>query len=1030
MARVIKIKRSNVADKVPAVTDLELGELAMNTTSGKLFMKKNVGGVESVIELGPGQEQLNNRVEKTGDVMTGPLSMGANYVASSYVPTTSYHLTNKQYVDGMDYLNMNPKAGLTSVDSTVPVYSDFKFSLGMGGASVLTIVDRESKQIVYYTAATPTGKYSAFRAYRFSDSDSFVFDNDPISGTFLRPDERVAMLLNVGTNFVVLRTCLIAIPYTSQRIIIAKTGGSSRWQDWTFAYDVSSLYSGISNWSLVQDATYGDRILQILTTGDTNLNNHTADLLVYDSSLTLVRQQRLYTLATDTATTDLTGAGRLGGHLGYGYYAYGFGSAFTWNPSSQTLHQKTAGYYNVVSTTGAVAGQSTAQTLSWNIPRSWLMTGAGTPTNLIPIKSSGFRYHTYVDATWDTEDGGMSEAWFGVAGQAISLTTDEYSGQMYLSTKGTWTTNDIGTHYRLAIGKVYKTLGLSIEPNIKTTFNGYMPDGSAWAKSINPALMQVIGNQISFVGGSIRDGSQVITTTFSTSSFSTAYTANDTFKLDAANATLNAYAAWPMNSVPRGNIPGSYSTVVVAGNPIVFWAMPEYEIQVASANGTVRKFTGSGVTVPAIPSTISGITGLLYRGQITWNGSTTTPIIWAIVGNTTKYYVAKCTGGVWTIVSSTIFDDAVGVGMSARQDSNNLCYIGGCATVLTEGGKWISDFIIPYVGAQRLYNAKYEISTNVMTVSLDQFQSINAGKPGGYDALTFNSGGGTAYGYSTVLGYFAAMATMTSSSTTFMTSKDPRGVGAAFTEDQWFVGADGSGDLRYETFISCEAASGLVAYLSEYPIFLGGYYTKVPTTTLTLLPNAVNYIYATKVSSDRSTVSVTSDTSVLPNSFARMKLAAVTTNATAIVSSEVYSFDGIGLPQQDGNAGKSLKTDGAIAYWGSDAPTNKSVSSSLQLVPTDHGGVINLTSGDVRLPASIQGGFEVTIMAGGTDRTDITITPMSGAGLYWMGDHVGAGGTAGVRTLKAGGWAVLRKIDSLIYGPGVSVWMIYGQGLV
>jgi hypothetical protein len=48
----IKLKRSAVAGKVPQLTDLELGELAMNTADGKIYLKKSVGGTESIVEVG------------------------------------------------------------------------------------------------------------------------------------------------------------------------------------------------------------------------------------------------------------------------------------------------------------------------------------------------------------------------------------------------------------------------------------------------------------------------------------------------------------------------------------------------------------------------------------------------------------------------------------------------------------------------------------------------------------------------------------------------------------------------------------------------------------------------------------------------------------------------------------------------------------------------------------------------------------------------------------------------------------------
>jgi len=49
----IRMKRSSVAGKVPASADLELGEMAINTRDGRLFLKKNVSGVESIVEIGP-----------------------------------------------------------------------------------------------------------------------------------------------------------------------------------------------------------------------------------------------------------------------------------------------------------------------------------------------------------------------------------------------------------------------------------------------------------------------------------------------------------------------------------------------------------------------------------------------------------------------------------------------------------------------------------------------------------------------------------------------------------------------------------------------------------------------------------------------------------------------------------------------------------------------------------------------------------------------------------------------------------------
>ena len=52
MSANIKLKRSAQQGKIPATTDLALGELAVNTYDGKVYVKKSVSGTETVVEVG------------------------------------------------------------------------------------------------------------------------------------------------------------------------------------------------------------------------------------------------------------------------------------------------------------------------------------------------------------------------------------------------------------------------------------------------------------------------------------------------------------------------------------------------------------------------------------------------------------------------------------------------------------------------------------------------------------------------------------------------------------------------------------------------------------------------------------------------------------------------------------------------------------------------------------------------------------------------------------------------------------------
>jgi hypothetical protein len=55
MANTVKIKRSSVSGKIPTTSQVELGELAVNTHDGKLYTKKD-DGTASIVEIGGNKE--------------------------------------------------------------------------------------------------------------------------------------------------------------------------------------------------------------------------------------------------------------------------------------------------------------------------------------------------------------------------------------------------------------------------------------------------------------------------------------------------------------------------------------------------------------------------------------------------------------------------------------------------------------------------------------------------------------------------------------------------------------------------------------------------------------------------------------------------------------------------------------------------------------------------------------------------------------------------------------------------------------
>jgi len=78
MAQTLKLKRSAVAGRVPTTSDLQLGELGLNTYDGKLYTRRDNGSV-SIVELsgGAGGGSAGLIVE-FAYIISETVSLGAN----------------------------------------------------------------------------------------------------------------------------------------------------------------------------------------------------------------------------------------------------------------------------------------------------------------------------------------------------------------------------------------------------------------------------------------------------------------------------------------------------------------------------------------------------------------------------------------------------------------------------------------------------------------------------------------------------------------------------------------------------------------------------------------------------------------------------------------------------------------------------------------------------------------------------------------------------------------------------------------
>jgi len=110
MAQVLKLKRTSVQGKVPNISNLELGELAVNTYDGRLFFEKDNGTLSI-------QEIL-----VTNSNVSGSLILNGDITASNLLLTGDSTIDGNLYLGGTIYIGDNPS-------DTVVVAAEFSGSL-------------------------------------------------------------------------------------------------------------------------------------------------------------------------------------------------------------------------------------------------------------------------------------------------------------------------------------------------------------------------------------------------------------------------------------------------------------------------------------------------------------------------------------------------------------------------------------------------------------------------------------------------------------------------------------------------------------------------------------------------------------------------------------------------------------------------------------------------------------------------------------------------------------------------------------
>jgi len=113
MPNTVKLKRSATAGKVPLVGDLQLGELALNTTDGKLYTKTSVSGAESIVDLTSAGTNAGFSYSFSA-ITTGGDPGSGSFRFNSAVNTS----VTEMYISDLDISAIDRSGALTRLDDT------------------------------------------------------------------------------------------------------------------------------------------------------------------------------------------------------------------------------------------------------------------------------------------------------------------------------------------------------------------------------------------------------------------------------------------------------------------------------------------------------------------------------------------------------------------------------------------------------------------------------------------------------------------------------------------------------------------------------------------------------------------------------------------------------------------------------------------------------------------------------------------------------------------------------------------------
>lgn len=820
-------------------------------------------------------------------------------------------LVSAQYVDKGIRIVTPARLGTEVGYDQAQIAADFKYSLGKYTSGTISFIDNTGKTISFYTSTSPTNVDRVFRAYKFNNDQQWYFDNDPISLTFLTDREYVSSMTNIGTYFACLNIHTINNGIQYSRTVLVKTGGSSNWRDWVLFSDVSSLNIGYSNFSI---ATINgvDYILRVSGT-------EVCTLTVFSASKQQLRAVQIFSMTDDIDVADYNGEGRVitSGRVWHGYHI-AHGTGFCWDPQEQTLHRACAiwsPYYK----NGVYLDTVTSFSNSFKVPASWIQNGSGTPTSLLTPFPNGKRFKFFPNKNSTRDNLGIK---LNIGACITNIVVDEYTGDILTTERDYWTSSLGGKYIRYK--KIANSPFIGVSENLKERIiesgSYYIPDGSLYSKNTLTENTLVLGDRILLRAGSLGRANKYVLLKLMTNKFDSVENTNDTFVVDNTSTDGDPFALFPDDVNPSlTNVP--LFTRVNAGAPEHYALASGKEIvKFTLANGALKPVK-TGVIFPKIDLTtvIQGTSSVLEVFNLSFDIVAGSYRFFAyVITNTYINVVSAGIDGVWRTLITNGGKEHIDSAMNNRGDGKHISRSSSQNVLLDEDKILHGCFSFPIVGDINCHLLSYNTTNNTFDSSLNR-ATVAYNKPTTsvsgefYDVIQRIRSSCIGYGFSDSIGYYFIESPLSNSFIRLISSKSFYSGGAVLTKAQWLSSTE---SRKHVKTLAVTSSTGLLAYVTPYPIILGGYKVSVPQATVALSPNRVSYIYVSMLSDDPQDINISVKTTKTPDSFNSVCLAKITTGADSVQDVYLYRIDGMGLPDQEGKAGMALISVNGKYEWG------------------------------------------------------------------------------------------------------------------